>query len=249
MIEKAITRNTKAIMLVHLYGRCAYTEHIDDICKEYNLKLIEDNAQAHGCLYNSHRTGSLGDAAGHSFYPSKNLGALGDAGAVTTDDKELAETVRKISNYGSSEKYLFKYRGINSRLDEIQAAVLDVKLKYLEEENTIRRKIASRYISEIINPLIKLPDHNYYINSIFHIFPLLCDRRDDLQKYLFSNGVETMIHYPVPPHMQACYKKDFGNLYLPITESIHRKELSIPLNPTLSDEQVDIIINQINKFL
>ncbi len=248
LIEKAISPNTKVLMLVHLYGRCAYTEYIGYICKKYHLKLIEDNAQAHGCLYNSKHTGSLGDAAGHSFYPGKNLGALGDAGAVTTDDKQLAETVREIANYGSSEKYVFKYRGRNSRLDEIQAAVLDVKLKYLEEENAMRRKIALRYISEIKNPALLLPDKNYYSKSVFHIFPLLCDKRDDLQQYLLANGVETMIHYPIPPHMQNCYSGEFDNLQLPITEKIHRQELSIPLNPTLSEKEVDNIINLLNKF-
>lgn len=248
LIEKAISRNTKAIMLVHLYGRCAYTEHIYYICKKYHLKLIEDNAQAHGCLYNNKHTGSLGDAAGHSFYPGKNLGALGDAGAVTTDDKELAETVREIANYGSSEKYVFKYRGRNSRLDEIQAAVLDVKLRYLEEENAMRRKIALRYVSEIKNPSIILPDKNYYRNSVFHIFPLLCDKRDDLQQYLLANGVEAMIHYPIPPHLQECYSGEFDNLQLPITEKIHRQELSIPLNPALSDKEVDRVITLLNRF-
>ena len=177
LMEQAITPRTKAVMLVHLYGRCAYTERLADICKRHNLKLIEDNAQAHGCTFGSRRTGSLGDAAGHSFYPGKNLGALGDAGAVTTDDDELASTVRALGNYGSSRKYVFDMKGRNSRIDELQAAVLRTKLKYLDEDNATRRAVAKRYISEIHNPELRLPGSDFCANSVHHIFPVLCKRR------------------------------------------------------------------------
>ncbi len=211
-IEGAITSRTKAVMIVHLYGRCAYTGRIGEICRRHNLKLIEDNAQAHGCVYNGSgegkgkHTGSLGDAAGHSFYPGKNLGALGDAGAVTTDDEELARVVRSLGNYGSSRKYVFDHVGRNSRIDELQAAVLDVKLKYLDEENEKRRSVAARYIEEVDNPLLRLPSREYHSKSVFHIFPLMCSRRDELQQYLLDCGILTMIHYPIPPHMQRCYR-------------------------------------------
>ena len=245
-IEAAITPKTKAIMIVHLYGQCAYTENIGKICKKYNLKLIEDNAQAHGCLYNGKKTGSLGDAAGHSFYPGKNLGALGDAGAVTSDDKELAECVRALANYGSSKKYIFKYQGRNSRLDEIQAAILNVKLKYLDEDNNLRKKVAERYINGIIKPDIVLPVVSDWSANVFHIFPIRTDKRDELQTYLADNGIQTLIHYPIPPHKQECYLK-LNSLSLPITEKIHRGELSLPISPVLNSEQVEYVIDMINR--
>ena len=207
LIEKAISPRTRAIMIVHLYGRCAYTESIGELCRKYDLKLIEDNAQAHGCTYNGKRTGSLGDAAGHSFYPGKNLGALGDAGGVTTDDDQLADTIRALANYGSRKRYVFDMAGRNSRMDEIQAAVLDVKLKYLDEENSRRRSNALYYIKNISNPYVCVPSESYWRESVFHIFPLMTSQRDRLQSYLKENGVQTDIHYPIPPHLQRAYSQ------------------------------------------
>jgi len=246
-IEAAITPKTKAVMIVHLYGRCAYTDRIGQICKNHNLKLIEDNAQAHGCLYNGKKTGSLGDAAGHSFYPGKNLGALGDGGAVTTDDEELAVAIRTIANYGSSQKYVFKYKGRNSRLDEIQAAILDVKLKYLDEDNNLRKEAAKKYIDEIKNPDIALPSVGDWNSNVFHIFPIRTGKRDELQAYLADRGVQTLIHYPIPPHKQECYR-EWNNLSFPITERIHREELSLPMSPTLRDDELTAVIEAVNKF-
>lgn len=245
-IEAAITSKTRAILIVHLYGQCAYTDKIDKICKQYNLKLIEDNAQAHGCLYNG-KTGSLGDAAGHSFYPGKNLGAFGDAGAVTTNDQELANVIRAIANYGSTKKYVFKYIGRNSRLDEIQAAVLNVKLKHLDEDVTIRKKIAEYYIENITNPKIVTPKVTDWNSHVFHIFPIRCTQRDELQKYLADNGVQTIIHYPIPPHRQECYKK-WDGLSFPITEQIHIEELSLPMSSILTMIEIDNIVSLINNF-
>lgn len=248
LIEAAITPKTKAIALVHLYGRIAYTEKIAQICKKYNLKLVEDCAQSHGCLYSDGRmTGNLGDAAGHSFYPGKNLGALGDGGAVTTNDPELAAAVRALANYGSSKKYVFKYTGRNSRLDEIQAAVLDVKLKYLVEDNAHRKEVAKYYIENINNPLITLPDTLPYESNAFHLFPILCEKRDELQKYLEDNGVGTVIHYPIPPHKQECYK-EWNEISLPITEYIADHELSLPIGPTIKMTDVEIIVNLLNAY-
>lgn len=248
LIEAAITPKTKAIALVHLYGRIAYTEKIAAVCKKYNLKLVEDCAQSHGCLYSDGRmTGNLGDAAGHSFYPGKNLGALGDGGAVTTNDPELAAAVRALANYGSSKKYVFKYTGRNSRLDEIQAAVLDVKLKYLVEDNAHRKEVAKYYIENINNPLITLPDTLPFESNAFHLFPILCEKRDELQKYLEDNGVGTVIHYPIPPHKQECYK-EWNEISLPITEYIADHELSLPIGPSITLEEVSLITNLINEF-
>jgi len=246
-IEAAITPKTKAIMIVHLYGQCAYTEKIGQICKKYNLKLIEDNAQAHGCLYNGKKTGSLGDAAGHSFYPGKNLGALGDAGAVTTDNEELAGTIRMLANYGSSKKYIFKYQGLNSRLDEIQAAVLGVKLKHLDEDNNLRKEVAKRYINGIKNSNIILPIVADWNANVFHIFPVRTSMRDELQVYLADKGIQTLIHYPIPPHKQECYK-EWSGLSFPITEQIHQEELSLPMSPTLTDKQVQYVVDAINQW-
>ncbi len=313
LIESAITGRTRAIMIVHLYGKCACTEKIKDICRRYNLKLIEDNAQAHGatfgneelrmkneeCIFenegfaaanglkNAHntspetpeetiatenssfltphssssnphssffilhsslkKTGSLGDAAAHSFYPGKNLGALGDAGAITTNDKELAEMVHTLANYGSSVKYVFPYKGMNSRMDELHAAVLNVKLRYLDEENVARRRVARHYLDNVKNPHLDVPGREYTENNVFHIFPVMCKERDRLQKYLSEHGIQTVIHYPIPPHKQECYRQ-LEHLDLPITEKIHREELSIPCNQVLTEDEVMKITDVLNGF-
>lgn len=251
LIEQAITERTKAIMIVHLYGQCAYTSKIGELCKKYNLKLIEDNAQAHGCLFTenciSQKTGSLGDVAGHSFYPGKNLGCLGDGGAVTTDDDELASLVRSLANYGSGLKYVFDYQGLNSRLDEIQAAVLDVKLKYLDADTQKRRAVARYYIDHIKNPTIILPEVTDRKAHVFHLFTIRTQKRDELQKYMADNGVQTLIHYPIPPHKQECYK-EWNEMALPITEQIAKQELSLPIGPTIAIEEVRNIVELINLF-
>lgn len=250
-IEAAITSRTKSILLVHLYGRCAMTDNIAYLCKKYNLLLVEDNAQAHGCMWKGKRTGSIGDAAGHSFYPGKNLGALGDAGAVTTNNKDLAEAIRALANYGSQRKYVFKYCGRNSRLDEIQAAVLDVKLKHLDEDNRSRMKIAAYYYEYINNPLIILPKRLPDENNVYHLFPILCEKRDELQEYLKQNSIQTLIHYPIPPHHQECYAQERWNMpqmSLPITEQIHNKELSLPMGQCMTIEQVEYVVKIINEF-
>jgi dTDP-4-amino-4,6-dideoxygalactose transaminase len=279
LIEQAITSRTKAIMMVHLYGQCAYTDKIGALCKKYNLKLIEDNAQAHGCIYNGQltvdnsqlavndqvnfsaseggapslpltnrlKTGSIGDAAGHSFYPGKNLGALGDGGAVTTNDDELAGVIRALANYGSTQKYVFKYTGRNSRLDEIQAAVLDVKLKYLMQDTEKRRAVARYYIDHIQHPDIVLPVIKDWDSHVFHLFPVRSSRRDELQRYLTENGVQTIIHYPIPPHQQECYNWMNEQVY-PVTEQIHREELSLPMSPVLTSEEMKTVVEIINRF-
>ena len=246
-IEEAISERTKAILIVHLYGQCAYTDRIGELCRKYNLKLVEDNAQAHGCLYHGRKTGSLGDAAGHSFYPGKNLGALGDAGAVTTDDDELAKTVRALANYGSQRKYVFKYRGRNSRMDEIQAAVLDVKLKHLDEDNALRKQVAKYYIEHINNPAIITPKVKDWDAHVFHIFSIRCKQRDELRQYLSENGVQTIIHYPIPPHKQECYM-EWNDLLFPITEQIHREELSLPMSPVMTEEEVMTVVDLLNRW-
>lgn len=246
-IEQAITSKTKAILIVHLYGQCAYSEKIGELCQKYNLKLIEDNAQAHGCKFNGKRTGSLGDAAGHSFYPGKNLGALGDGGAVTTNDKELAQVVRAVANYGSTRKYVFKYIGRNSRLDEIQASILAVKLKHLDEDNEVRKNIAKCYIENIKNDAIITPIVLDWNQHVFHIFPIRCKRRDELQKYLTDNNIQTIIHYPIPPHKQECYK-EWNILSFPITEQIHNEELSLPISPVMTMDEAMEVVDVLNKF-
>lgn len=246
-IEALITHRTKAIMIVHLYGRCAFTPLISDLCIKYDLKLIEDNAQAHGCLYKNRKTGSIGDASGHSFYPGKNLGAFGDAGAVTTNDYVIAETVRALANYGSKTKYIFEYQGLNSRLDEIQATILDVKLKYLNEDIHSRRNVAFRYINEITNKKIYIPPIKDWESHVFHLFPCFTDKRDEFQKYLTANGIQTLIHYPIPPHKQSCYKQ-YNHLHFPVTEKIHKEEISLPMSPVLSDAEVTEIIQTINRW-
>lgn len=250
LIEAAITPKSKAICIVHLYGRNAYTDKIGALCKKYNLKLIEDNAQAHGCKHIDGRTtGSIGDAAGHSFYPGKNLGALGDGGAVTTSDTALAEAVRALANYGSQKKYVFKYTGRNSRLDEIQAAVLDVKLKYLVEDNAHRKQVANYYYDHINNPLITLPDRLPNEQNAYHLFPILVGerKRDALHDYLEQNGVGTVIHYPIAPHKQECYK-EWNSMSFPITERIAKEELSLPIGLAITLDEVAIVVKLINDF-
>ena len=257
LIEPAITPKTKAICIVHLYGRNAYTDKIGALCKKYNLKLVEDNAQAHGCKapvqgvqgLRFKVTGSIGDAAGHSFYPGKNLGALGDGGAVTTSDDALAEAVRTLANYGSQKKYVFKYTGRNSRLDEIQAAVLNVKLRYLVEDNARRKLVANYYYDHINNPLITLPDRLPDEQNAYHLFPIIVgeDKRDALHDYLEQNGVGTVIHYPIAPHKQECYKR-WNHMNFPITERIANDELSLPIGPAITMEEVAEVVRLINKF-
>lgn len=258
LIEAAITERTKAICIVHLYGRCACTQKILDLCKKYNLKLVEDNAQAHACRFNGKRTGSLGDAAGHSFYPGKNLGALGDAGAVTTNDEALAKAIRALANYGSQKKYVFQYTGRNSRLDEIQAAILDVKLKYLDEDVAKRQEVAAYYYEHINNPLIELPERLPDAQNVYHLFPILVGVqckvygvRDRLHDYLAEKGIGTVIHYPIAPHKQECYAKEAWNvpqLSLPITEMIADCELSLPISPCMTKEQVEYVVECVNAF-
>lgn len=245
-IEKAVTPNTRAVLIVHLYGRCAYTPAIADICHRHHLLLIEDNAQAHGCRYGDRLTGSLGDAAAHSFYPGKNLGALGDAGAVTTDDRALADTVRAMGNYGSRKKYVFEYKGRNSRIDEIQAAVLNVKLKYLDDDNRKRKNIARYYIDNIRNSHVVLPTDTCN-DSVWHIFPIRCTDRDGLAAHLLSKGIQTLIHYPIAPHRQQCYPA-WRQLSLPITEKIHAEELSLPCAPYLSPLECRKTVEAVNSY-
>lgn len=248
LLESLLTKRTRSVLLVHLYGRCAYTEAIARFCREHNLKLVEDNAQAHGCRWSDgRRTGSLGDAAGHSFYPGKNLGAFGDAGAVTTDDEQLAATVRALANYGSQRKYVFKYTGRNSRLDEIQAAVLDVKLRHLDADNEARRQIARIYIDGIRNPDVMLPVTMAADMNVFHLFPILCQHRDALQTYLSEHDVQTLIHYPIPPHQQECYKQ-WNTLSLPVTEQIHQQELSLPISQVMTTDEAHYVVDLINSF-
>lgn len=313
LIESKITNKTKAIAIVHLYGRIAYTDKIGALCKKYNLKLVEDNAQAHGCMafvsndYLRYKeknnscnslilegdksaqsaesagvwmhTGSIGDAAGHSFYPGKNLGALGDAGAVTTNDPELAAAIRALANYGSQRKYVFKYAGRNSRLDEIQAAVLDVKLKYLDEDVKKRQIVADYYYDHISNPLITLPTRLPHENNAYHLFPILVQEsidgqlvdnytgigvkksnRDRLHDYLEENGVGTVCHYPIAPHNQECYAKESWNMYIApsleemagerllITERLADEELSLPIGPAITMEEVEYVVKLLNIF-
>lgn len=246
-IEDVITPKTKGVMIVHLYGRIAYNEKLKKICKEHNLKLMEDCAQSHGCAWKGIKTGALGDAGAYSFYPGKNMGAFGDAGCVVTNDESLAEVVRALSNYGSQKKYVFKYKGINSRMSEIDAAILAIKLKYLDEDNDKRHKLADYYYKYINNPLISLPKHIPDENNVYHQFPVFCERRNELQKYLKEHEVQTLIHYPIPPHKQECYK-EWNDRSYPITEKIHKEELSIPMNQVISEDEAEIVVNTLNSF-
>jgi dTDP-4-amino-4,6-dideoxygalactose transaminase len=254
-IEEKIGPRTKGIMIVHLYGQNAMHSEIQRLIDKYGLKLIEDNAQAHGCFYGDKRTGSLGHAAGHSFYPGKNLGALGDAGAITTNDDELAEVARTISNYGSKVKYVNIYKGLNSRLDEIQAAILRTKLPRLETDNQRRNEIAKYYLENIVNPEIILPcisdiepgALNLKLTHVWHVFIIRHKQRDKLQAYLNENGIQTLIHYPIPPHKQVAYK-NWNGLNFPITEQIHKEVLSLPISPVMTNDEVEMIIKLIDNY-
>ena len=246
-IEKLISNRTRAILPVHLYGRCVDMEPILDIAQRYQLKVVEDCAQAHGAIYKNKRVGNWGDAAGFSFYPSKNLGALGDAGGVVTNDEELARLVRILANYGSSAKYVHDYMGINSRLDEMQAAILSLKLKRLDADNQRRREIAKRYAEGIHNPFVRILPNNIWTDNVFHIFPIFTTERDSLQQFLLDEGIQTLIHYPIPPHLQKAMSEYAKNSF-PITEQIHREELSLPISPLLTDEEVNTIIDAVNRF-
>ena len=266
LIEQAITPRTKAIMVVHLYGRAMNMSKVWLVAKKYGLKVIEDSAQGHGAMFNGRRVGNLGDASGFSFYPGKNLGCLGDGGAITTNDDDLAAKVRALRNYGSDVKYHFPYRGTNSRLDEIQAAWLGVKLPHLDADNARRAEIAARYCAEIKNPLIELPEFpsTYSLSHsrtpalphsptppvlphVWHVFAVTCSRREELQKYLSEHGIQTVIHYPIPPHKQPCYAEWTDRSY-PITERIHREILSLPISPVLTDEEVGEVVKIVNAF-
>ena len=247
-IEEKITTKTKGILIVHLYGQVIFSDEIQNIAKKHQLKIIEDNAQAIGGEWKGIKSGNLGDAAGFSFYPGKNLGALGDGGAVSTNDPILATTLRAIANYGSNTKYINNYLGINSRLDEIQAAVLKVKLPYLEEENNQRRAIAKKYCISINNPKIILPQYpEEEKEHIWHLYVIRTADRNGLQEYLKQNGIETLIHYPIPPHQQNCYL-EWNHLTFEITEKIHQEVLSLPISPVLTEEEVSKIIEVINRY-
>jgi dTDP-4-amino-4,6-dideoxygalactose transaminase len=248
LLERHITSRTRAILVVHLYGQVGYSDEMRKIADRHGLKIIEDSAQSQGASYKGRKCGSLGDACGFSFYPSKNLGALGDAGAVTTNDKKLAEMIRALGNYGSRRKYYNLYKGMNSRLDELQAAILSVKLKYLDQENDERRALARRYLSGINNDALILPRTNGAAESnVWHLFPVRTAKRDLFQKYLLDRGIETLIHYPVPPHRQQAYAEWNGQSY-PLSEEIHQTELSLPLYPAMKEEDVQAVIDACNDF-
>lgn len=246
-VKAAITDKTKAILPVHLYGLISPMPELVTIAKKYNLLLLEDCAQAHGASIDGKKVGTWGDAAGFSFYPGKNLGALGDAGAVTTNNDELAAIIRALRNYGSHKKYENLYQGVNSRLDEIQAAMLRVKLVYLDSETQIRRQIANRYREEITNPAIQLPQWQDNENHVFHLFVIQTENREKLQYYLIENGIQTVIHYPIPPHKQQAYLT-WSHVSLPLTEIIHQQVLSLPIDPTMNNESVEKIIKVINEY-
>lgn len=247
LLQDKLTSRTRAIMAVHLYGQVADMSPILDFAHQRGLKVIEDSAQAHGATYKGKKVGSLGDASGFSFYPGKNLGSLGDAGAVTTSDEELAKVVRALRNYGSHEKYFNLYKGINSRLDEVQAAILSVKLKYLDEENAQRRTISETYLKSIRNPQVSLPKVANYEGHVWHLFVVRVKERTLFQQYLTDNGIQTLVHYPVPPHKQAAYR-EWNDLSYPITEAIHNEVVSIPISPVLSAEEVDRVIDTVNRY-
>lgn len=246
-IEEKITSKTKAIMVVHLYGQAVQMEKIWKIAKKYNLKIIEDSAQAHGAIYQENRTGNLGDASGFSFYPGKNLGCMGDGGAVTTNDEELFNKIKAIANYGSDRKYHHIYKGVNSRLDEIQAAVLDIKLKHLDSDNNKRREISKYYRENIKNSKIILPDTYDEKSHVWHIFAVRTQNRDEFQKYLTEKGIQTIIHYPTPPHKQGAYK-EWNNLSFPITEEIHNTILSLPISPVMTDSEIEKVVEVVNEY-
>ena len=247
LIEKKITSKTKAIMVVHLYGQAVQMDKIWTLAKKYNLKIIEDSAQAHGAKYQNQRVGSLGDASGFSFYPGKNLGCVGDGGCVTTNDDELAQKIKALRNYGSHKKYHNVFIGINSRLDEIQAGILDIKLKFLDEDNQKRKEIAKYYRKNIKNSSIILPNVYAEDAHVWHLFVVRTKQRDNFQKYLLDNEIQTIIHYPIPPHKQECYKL-WNNLSYPITEDIHKSVLSLPISPVMSDDEMRKVVEVVNEY-
>lgn len=261
LIEAHLTPKTKAIMTVHLYGKCSITKKMLQLCHDHNLLLFEDNAQAHGCICGFHdsechvnekqHTGSIGDAGAHSFYPGKNLGAMGDAGAVTTNDTQLATVIRALGNYGSAKKYIFDYTGRNSRMDEIQAAVLDIKLNHLDAINRKRQELSRIYLKALDSDITAhcIPNELYDTEgtNVVHIFPILTPRRNELQLFLKEHGIQTLIHYPIPPHHQKCYT-EWKDLALPITEKIHQEELSLPCNETMTEKDILYICEVINEY-
>lgn len=251
LIETKITDRTRAIMVVHLYGQAVQMQKIWELAKKYDLKIIEDSAQAHGARVNINnefkRVGNLGDASGFSFYPGKNLGCMGDGGAITTNDDELYTKIKAIANYGSDRKYHHIYKGVNSRLDEIQAAILDIKLKYLDSDNQRRREISKYYRENIKNSLITLPQAYDEKSHVWHVFPVRTPERDRFQKYLSDNEIQTIIHYPTPPHKQGAYK-EWNNLSFPITEEIHRTIISLPISPVMTDDEVKKVVEVVNEY-
>ena len=246
-IHATISPNTRAILIVHLYGRNAYSDEIGKICRDNGLLLLEDNAQGHGCRFGNIRTGAIGDAAAHSFYPGKNLGALGDGGAVTTNDPQLADVVRTLANYGSPKKYIFKYQGRNSRLDEIQAAILRVKLGHLDADNLLRLRIAEIYDAEISNPFVRKLDPRHDESDVRHIYPVFSDDRDGLEQHLKLNGIQTLKHYPVPPHRQECYP-EWNRLAFPVTQRLADTELSLPISPAMTPEEARFVAAAVNSW-
>ena len=248
LIEEKITSKTKAIMVVHLYGQAVQMEKIWQLAKKYNLKVIEDSAQAHGAIYNNLKTGNLSDASGFSFYPGKNLGCLGDGGAITTNDDELAKKIKAIANYGSDRKYHHIYKGVNSRLDEIQAAILDIKLKYLDEDNNKRREISKYYRENIKNPKIILPKTYNENSHVWHVFAVRTQKRDEFQQYLSDNQIQTIIHYPTPPHKQPAYS-EWNDLSYPISEEIHNTIISLPISPVMTDCEIERVVEVTNKHI
>lgn len=246
-IEAAISKKTKAILTVHLYGQISIDQQMLDICTKYNLKLIEDGAQSHGATWNGKISGSIGDAAGHSFYPGKNLGALGDAGAISTKNHELAKIARALGNYGSFIKYENRYKGLNSRLDEIQAAFLSIKLKHIHEDIKGRREVANYYLEHITNPLITLPQVLSEEGHVWHLFVIRTENRNKLQKHLSDQNIQTLIHYPIPPHKQGAYK-EYNKLSFPITEKIHNEVLSLPISAFMTDSEIKQIVKSLNSY-
>lgn len=246
-IEASITKKSKAILTVHLYGQISVDQAMLDLCAKYNLKLVEDSAQSHGAKWQGRVAGAIGDAAGHSFYPGKNLGALGDAGAVTTNDEALGRAIKALRNYGSHKKYENIYKGLNSRLDEIQAAFLNVKLKYIQEDILGRRRVAEYYLEHIKNPLIVLPEIGNGASHVWHLFVIRTADRDDLQEFLNSKGIQTLIHYPIPPHKQEAYGA-YNKLSFPITEQIHAEVLSLPISAFITDNEVKQVVKALNDY-
>lgn len=247
LIEPRITKKTRAILVVHLYGRVGYSKELQRTASKHHLRIIEDCAQAHGAIYQGKKVGSLGDAAGFSFYPTKNLGCLGDGGAVTTNDLKLARYIRALHNYGSHKKYFNDYQGVNSRLDELQAAILSVKLKYLDKDNDRRRYIAHRYLRSIKNKRLELPEEGTEASHVWHLFVVRTRQRESFQRHLLSNGIGSMIHYPIPPHKQKAFSK-WNNKKYPRTEEIHKTVISLPLNPIMTEKEISRVIQVCNAF-